>query len=272
MPSRRVVFWAVVLAAAGLAAAWSGVLPPRAAAGGSASLEVPAPSDPAAPRLRVLFIGNSLTYAANLPAMIQGLARTAGVDLVYDQHTPGGKRLADHAQDAGALSLLDRGGWDAVVLQEQSEWPALPDERVRSEIEPYAAALAARARAASPAVRVLLYETPAHRDGDVQIGGESATYEGMQARIDRTYERLAALVNGTLVPAGEAWLRVRRAHPGIDLYDDAVHPGRAGAYLTACVFHVVLVGRSPAGSRYTAGLDAAVAEALQAAAAEVGSR
>jgi len=132
--------------------------------------------------------------------MIQGLARTAGVNLVYDQHTPGGARLLNHAADPQVRALLARGGWDAVVLQEQSEWPAFSDEQVRSGIEPYATALATGARAASPSVRLLLYETPARRDGDsanLAVSPEMATYEGMQLRIDRTYERLAALLRGT---------------------------------------------------------------------------
>jgi hypothetical protein len=269
MPSRRVFLWILFLAAAAAVALRirpftpaSGQAQPR-----SGAVAVPPPADPRAPHLRVLFIGNSLTAAAGLPAMIQGLARAAGVDLVYEQHTPGGTRLLDHAADPQVLALLARGGWDAVVLQEQSEWPAFSDSLVRSGIDPYAASLAARARAATPAVRLLLYETPARRDGDPRLAAmapELATYGGMQARIDRTYERLAALLHATVVPAGKAWRIARREHPEIDLYDDAVHPGRSGAYLVACVFQATLVGRTPVGSSYTAGLAPPVAAVLQA--------
>jgi hypothetical protein len=264
MASRRVVFWTGFLAAAAFAAAWVGAHTPTPGLETDRStVSVPPPRHPGAPPLRILFIGNSLIYAADLPAMVQGLARTAGRDLLYEQHTPGGRRLADHVEDPGASALLARGGWDAVVLQEQSQWPALPDERVRSEVEPAALALAARAREADPAVRILLYETPAHRDGDPQLGAGAATYQGMQERIDRTYRRLASLVDGTVVPAGEAWLLARREHPEIQLYGDAVHPGRAGAYLTACVFYAVLFDHSPDGSPYTAGLPQPLAATLQ---------
>ncbi len=269
MSRRRILFWVLALVATGYAALRAGVFAPPAPGArlAGATLEVPAPSDPNAPTLRVLFIGNSLTYSADLPAMIQGLARTAGVNLLYDQHTPGGARLLNHAADPQVHALLARGGWDAVVLQEQSEWPAFSDEQVRSGIEPYATALATEARAASPSARLLLYETPARRDGDsqnVSVSPELATYEGMQLRIDRTYERLAALLRGTVVPAGEAWLLARREHPEINLYADAVHPGRIGAYLIACVFHATLLERSPVGSSYAAGLEPAVATTLQA--------
>ena len=269
MSRRRMLFWIFALVATGYVALQAGVFEPRTPSvrPAAATLEVPAPPDTNAPTLRVLFIGNSLTYSGDLPAMIQGLARTAGVNLVYDQHTPGGARLLNHAADPQVRALLARGGWDAVVLQEQSEWPAFSDEQVRSGIEPYATALATGARAASPAVRLLLYETPARRDGDsanLAVSPEMATYEGMQLRIDRTYERLAALLRGTVVPAGVAWRLARREHPEINLYDDAVHPGRIGAYLIACVFHATLLERSPVGSRYTAGLEPAAAAALQA--------
>jgi hypothetical protein len=266
---RRILFWILALVASGYAAFRAGVFapPPPSVPPPEATLQVPAPTDPNAPTLRVLFIGNSLTYAGDLPAIIQGLGRTAGVNLVSDQHTPGGARLLNHAADPRVRALLARGGWDAVVLQEQSEWPAFSDEQVRSGIEPYAAALASEARAGSPSVRLLLYETPARRDGDPQnasVSPELATYEGMQLRINRSYERLAALLRGTVVPAGEAWRIARRERPDIDLYADPVHPGRIGAYLIACVFHATLLERSPEGSRYTGGLEPAVAAALQA--------
>jgi len=266
---RRILFWTLALVACGFAALQSGLFAPRAPSvrPPEPTLEFPAPSDPNAPTLRVLFIGNSLTYAGDLPAIIQGLARTAGVNLLYEQHTPGGARLLNHAADAQVRALLARGGWDAVVLQEQSEWPAFSDEQVRSGIDPFATALAAEARTASPSVRLLLYETPARRDGDsanLAVSPEMATYEGMQLRIDRTYERLAALLRGTVVPAGVAWRLARREHPEINLYADAVHHGRIGAYLIACVFHAALLKRSPVGSGYTAGLEPAVAAALQA--------
>jgi len=266
---RRILFWILALVACSFAALRSGAFAPPAPSAQSPApaLEPVAPSGSNAPTLRVLFIGNSLTYAGDLPALIQGLARAAGVNLLYDQHTPGGARLLNHAADPEVRALLARGGWDAVVLQEQSEWPAFSDEQVRSGIEPYATALATEARAASPSVRLLLYETPARRDGDpqnVSVSPELATYEGMQLRIDRTYERLAALLRGTVVPVGVAWRLARHEHPEIDLYADAVHPGRVGAYLIACVFHATLLERSPVGSSYTAGLDPEMAATLQA--------
>ena len=273
MTRRRALVWLLALVAVGYAALRTGVSAPerRAVPPGAppspVGPEVPAPPGPNAPTIRVLFIGNSLTRAGGLPEMIQGLARTAGVNLVYELHAPGGARLLDQAADPQVRALLARGGWDAVVLQEQSEWPAFGDEQVRTGIEPYADTLAALARRASPQVRLVLYETPARRDGDssnLAVSAEMGTYEGMQGRIDRTYERLAVLAGGTLVPAGAAWRIARREHPEIDLYGDPVHPGRGGAYLIACVFQGVLVGRSPVGSTYTAGLDSAQTSALQA--------
>ena len=245
MSRRRILFWILALVVTGFAALRSGAFAPPAPSVRPAApaLEPAVTLDSNAPTLRVLFIGNSLTYAGDLPAMIQALARTAGVNLQYEQHTPGGARLLNHAADPQVRALLAGGGWNAVVLQEQSEWPAFTDEQVRTGIEPYADTLAAAARAASPSVRLLLYETPARRDGDsanLAVSPDMATYEGMQLRINRTYERLATLLRGTVVPAGVAWSLARREHPEINLYADPVHPGRIGAYLIACVFHATL--------------------------------
>jgi hypothetical protein len=269
MKRRRAPFWILALVGIGLAALRAGVFAPtpRAARPAAPGLEVPAPRGPNAPTIHILFLGNSLTRAGGLVEMIQGLARTAGVNLAYEQHTPGGARLLNHAADPQVRAALQRGGWDAVVLQEQSQWPAFTDLQVRTGIEPYADTLAAAARRASPSTRLLLYETPARRDGDssnIAVSPEMATYEGMQLRINRTYERLAAELRGTLVPAGAAWRLARREHPEIELYGDPVHPGPRGAYLIACVFQAVLVGRSPVGSSYSAGLDSAEASVLQA--------
>jgi len=66
------------------------------------------------------------------------------------------------------------------------------------------------------------------------------------------------------VPAGVAWRLARREHPEINLYDDAVHPGRIGAYLIGVRLPRHAPGTFPVGSRYAAGLEPAAAVALQA--------
>jgi hypothetical protein len=263
MTTGKLLFWAAFLGAATVAGTRLRSLPAAAAADEPALAMAPAPQ---APPLRVLFIGNSLTYSSDMPRMLMGLARAGGINLEVTQHAPGGRTLEQHAADGTVRGLLARPGWSAVVLQEQSQRPAFADEQVRREVDAPAARLAQMARATTPRVRILLYQTPARRSGDAGNARPDlpiGSYDGMQQRVNAAYRRIAFQVGGTVVPAGAAWQIARRERPAVNLYGDDVHPNREGAYLIACVFYARLSGRSPSGSSFTAGVDPAVAAALQ---------
>lgn len=227
------------------------------------------PAAPAGKPVRLLFVGNSMVHTWNMPGLLLGLARTGGINLEIEQHTPIGYRLSQHEKQPRLASLLDSGGWDIVVLQEQTQLPAWTDEEVRSGMDPPATSIARRARAASPAARLVLYVTPAWRDGDTESASripEADSYAGMQTRTTATYRRLARDLGAGVAPAGEAWRRVRSQRPDIDLYRDESHPSKVGAYLIACVFYATLFDRNPEGSSFVAGLAPDVAAALQSAA------
>ncbi len=56
--------------------------------------------------VRILFIGNSLTSANNLPAMVADIAHSHGVKVTYDAYTRGGARLIHHASSKKVLRKL----------------------------------------------------------------------------------------------------------------------------------------------------------------------
>src|SRR5262245_46964509 len=99
--------------------------------------------------VRILFIGNSLTRAENMPDILVGLAQAGGVKLEVAQHSPDGATLADHAVNSEVHKLLSVGNWDYVVIQEQSQRPAVREEQVRRDSDPGVATLARLARAGS---------------------------------------------------------------------------------------------------------------------------
>ena len=284
MTFRRLLLWLVVLgagaygaqryrtaredsaAAADSAGTAAELAPTPRAFGPARTIGADLPPAPEGPEVRMLFIGNSLTYTWAMPQMLTDLARVAGINLVTEQHAIGGMRLVQQVSDPTVQKLLDSGGWTSVVLQEQSQWPAFSDAQVRAEVDPPAHALAERARAGTPGVRIVFYGTAAKKNGDPQNSAsipELATYDGMQDRITATYRRLSRDIGGVTVPAGEAWRAVRRAHPDVELYGDDTHPNKAGAYLIACAFYGAMFARSPVGLPYTAGLDASLAAELQ---------
>jgi hypothetical protein len=93
------------------------------------------PADPLAavrsrvPGLRVLFIGNSFTYFNQMPSMVGQLAGATPQThrrVFAVEYAPAGSHLAYVARDPVLHGLLTSVHWNIVVLQEQSQVPALP--------------------------------------------------------------------------------------------------------------------------------------------------
>jgi hypothetical protein len=135
--------------------------------------------------LRVLFIGNSLTSTNDVPAMISRLATAANESRRFTsgQETAGGFKLSQHLAGGRIASRLGEGPWDAVVLQEQGQLPGWSEHR---EAEFFAPARSLASAISTTHARVVLYDTPARRQGDPgNYPGD--TYDAMQERIDRGY-------------------------------------------------------------------------------------
>jgi hypothetical protein len=82
--------------------------------------------------LRILFVGNSYTYVNDLPGMFAQLAKAGGRRVETGMVAPGGWTLSAHAGSAETLSKLKSSKWDVVVLQEQSQVPAVEPARTQA--------------------------------------------------------------------------------------------------------------------------------------------
>jgi hypothetical protein len=181
--------------------------------------------------MRVLFIGNSYTYFNDLPGLLTRLASAGSLQIDAESSVEGGMTLLGHLRSGKAVPLIRSGGWDVVVLQEQStrplDAPGLMDVAVRElagEID--------RAGA-----RTALYLTWARRERPAD-----------QAALDAAYRRCARVVEATVVPVGPCWQRALQERPSAELYlEDGSHPAPMGTYLAACAFYATLFGRSPEG-------------------------
>jgi hypothetical protein len=213
------------------------------------------------PCVRVLFLGNSYTYVNDLPAVFRDLARAGGRNVETGMVANGGETLAQHAASPDSLGAIRGSRWQFVVLQEQSEIPALA-AAWQTEMFPATETLVASIRSAG--ATPILLETWAHRDGLPDQGLDDAA---MQAAITQGYRSLGAALGVAVAPAGEAWQTVLRANPTIALWQaDGSHPSPAGTYLAACVLYARIFDASPVGIADTGGLSPDVAQALQVAA------
>jgi len=196
-----------------------------AATGACQDTGSPAPQQPVS--LRVLFIGNSLTYTNNLPGTLAGVARTAGDEIYVEMIARPDYALIDHlTNNSGAEAAIRRGGWDVVVLQQgPTTLPINRDSLVLwtrmfdSIIRPTGARTA------------LFMVWPA---------GPSA--QGFNA-VRLSYQDAATAVHGVFLPAGAAWQIALQQDSTLALYGpDNFHPSPLGSYLAAITIYEKLTG------------------------------
>lgn len=214
----------------------------------------------------VLFIGNSYTYANDLPTMLVNIAASFGDVVTKDSQTPGGATFQVHTNNQATFDKIGLQDWDFVVLQGQSQEPSFADAQVNTQTIPYAKQLADSVYANNFCSEVLMYMTWGRENGDPQWAPIS-TFDGMNARLRAAYMRIADTVQGSVAPVGVAWKYVRDSYPTIDLYvSDGSHPSVEGTYLAACVFYSSIFRKSSVGSTFISSIDPTTATLLQGAA------
>jgi hypothetical protein len=175
-------------------------------------------------RLNVLFIGNSFTARNDLPGLIAAVAVAAGKRLDHRLISAGGASLRRHWNAGEAARAIAGGGFDYVVLQEQSTLPIKNRNRMHENVRLFDQAIR------SAGARTALYVTWARRHAPQT-----------QAAITEAYESIGREIGATIIPAGIAWEAFLREHDEPVLHDaDGSHPTLAGSYLAACVAYRAL--------------------------------
>lgn len=208
---------------------------------------------------RVLFLGNSYTYANDLPRVFAELARAGGHEVETGMLAQGGMTLADHDRASETQRVLATSHWDFVVVQEQSLIPSVEPSRSVA-MYPAARSLVQKIRTAGAAP--VFFMAWARRGGWPERG--FANYDSMQAEIERGYLDIARELHAPVAPVGVAWRQAVQRSPAVNLWqDDGSHPSLQGTYLAACVFYAVIFRISPFGVPYDAGLPHDTAQQLQ---------
>jgi hypothetical protein len=214
-------------------------------------------------QLNVLFIGNSYTYANDLPATLVQLAAAMGDQVNVDSKTNGGFTFQMQAQDPVTHQKINAQAWDYVVIQGQSQEPSFPYQQVNTQSLPYAMQLADSVYANHSCAQVNYFMTWGREVGDPQWDSIN-TFHKMNARLRDAYLRIADSSMASVSPVGAAWRYIRDTQPSIQLYvGDGSHPSVEGTYLAASVFYVSLFHKAITPNlAYTAGLDAVTAQHL----------
>ena len=199
--------------------------------------------------LRVLFVGNSYTFVNNVPEQLKMMAKSHGHDLVYEQHTPGGRSFEKHWEEKKAVEKMKAGTFDIVIFQNQSFEPVGNPANMMK----YGELLAAEADQIG--ARKIYYLTMAYEEplGWMKKDSDEARHSlklfpEMNARLATSYAKLAHKTGGEVAPVGVAWKMAYESIPDIKLHaPDHSHANETGAYLTALVFYATIYGEAPDG-------------------------
>ena len=209
---------------------------------------------------KVLFLGNSLTYVNNLPQMIADAAASTGDTLIFDSNCIGGYHLYDHYGNTVSKQKIMAGGWDYVVLQDQSLLPALDTGSVNFSFFPYAYKLDSMIDLYNPCGRTMFYMTWGYKNGCVGCLASwpyIETYSGMDSLLNLRYSMAGDSNQAEVSPVVAVWHYVRNNFPSIELYQaDEVHPSVAGTYAGACCFYSVIFRKDPTLITFNSSLSA----------------
>jgi hypothetical protein len=228
-------------------------------------------------KARVLFIGNSYTEVNNLPQIVANMAASTGDTLVYDMSTPGGASFNHHyVTNTVTRAKIQAGGWDYVVLQEQSLEPARAPAYFDFWVYLFAKYLADEVKLYNPCAEIIFYMTWGRKNGYRPFCPQPftwrhyCTYHTMDSVIRARYMLMTDSNQATVSPVGAVWRYIRNNHPGIELYDaDESHPSTAGSYAGACSFYTAIFKKPADSIQYNFSLSATEAATIRRVATKV---
>ena len=198
---------------------------------------------------KVLFVGNSYVLVNDLPTVLYNAALSAGDTITYTNSSISGSTLQQHVGTPATVNNIALGGWDFVILQEQSQKPSFPISQVEVEVFPYAKTLDSLVHQYNICGKSLFYMTWGRKNGDTlncPTWPPVCTYQGMDSLLYERYMTMADTNHGVVSPVGPVWRYIRTHFPSINLYmADESHPSAAGTYAAACSFYTAIFKRNP---------------------------
>ncbi len=181
--------------------------------------------------MRILMLGNSLTYYNDMPRLLAD--RTEAEVVAY---TRGGARLAEHLDPESELGqktlpALENETWDYVIMQEYSNGPILERGSFFKSVDQLCRL--ARRAGAEPVLYATWAYLPDH-PGYQELDEDERTYEDMTSNLYSSYREIAEDNCALIAQVGWEFYRHYRRGTEKELYDeDGLHPSLAGSELAA---------------------------------------
>lgn len=222
---------------------------------------------------KILFVGNSYTFYNLSPGIFKEIAWSEGHHASIEMVTNSAYTMAQHMKLAASMAVVNLGGYDYAVLQDQSLQLAIygtdKDTGILEDMQKMIDAIKEK----SPTVTPVIEMTWGRRDGYDNANYDydfMKTYEAMQDKIIQSGIEEAKAADAWSAPVGVAWKQVRSERPDIELYvSDGSHPSYAGSYLVACVLYLTIYGEPFGNNTADCLLDAPTAAYLRGVAQDV---
>ena len=186
---------------------------------------IPTPEDA---DLRVLYVGNSLTFFNDLPALVSELGAMDGVGIYFESIAKPNYSLEDHWREFEVQAAIESKKFDIVIAQQGPS--ALPESQVL--LLNYATLLANHCK-----------------DNDTQLAmymvwpSKDRSFD--HDNVIYSYTQAAEKTGSLLCPAGLAWKYAWKVDPGLPLYTyDFFHPGVMGSVLAAMTIYGAIEQKS----------------------------
>ena len=218
----------------------------------------------------ILCIGNSFTYFSNTPSLMKEIAWSQGHYFNVKASIKGGQTLEQHTGRILTRHLAEAGGYDYVILQDQSQNPAkyASDPVKHADVAEGYMNICSLVLPHSPGCKVILEQTWAY-PGNKHGGFED--FHNFTRKLEEGAEAMAAQNGASVSPIGNAykiiWDEKRKE---IRLFDsDSKHQSHYGSYLKACVNYLMITGEPFSDNVADCGLEPWKAATLRAVAERV---
>ncbi len=241
------------------------------------------PDMPQDKQLRILFIGNSLTYYNDMPRLLMKLATAAGKDIYTQQATVGSATMAQQASSTTEIGkLVDTAlakSWDYVVIQPSRRITSKENSVLEAELS---ASRTLDERIKATGAKTIIYCTWGNNTGSATVykmkpDGINAA-KGTSFSISRAdhsaymqtvSKQFATQLNAPMVDCAALFEYMAKDHSAVNMYyTDERHPSLYGSYAVACAFYAHFYNESPiaAATAYHDGIDSDIALLLAGAA------
>lgn len=177
---------------------------------------------------RILYVGNSLTYANDLPSMIATIAKQDSTIISYTSLTFPDYSLEDHLNEGKLQAEIEKGNYDFVIAQQGPS--ALPESQVL--LLESATKLAELCKKYKTKLVLYMVWPSKARSFDLD-------------NVIKSYSNAAEKTSSLLCPAGLAWKYAWEADPTLPLYSfDNFHPSAIGTLLAAITIYGSLANKN----------------------------